>query len=42
VLSRLTGDDFCMLLTHASSEVALDYADSIRKDVSTLRYLEGD
>ena len=42
VLSRLTGDDFCMLLTHASTEAALDYADSIRKDVSTLRYLEGD
>jgi diguanylate cyclase (GGDEF)-like protein len=42
VLSRLTGDDFCMLLTHASSEAALKYANGIREDVSALRYLEGD
>ena len=42
VLSRLTGDDFCMLLTHASSEAAFNYANGIRKDVSALRYLEGD
>jgi len=42
VLSRLTGDDFCMLLTHASSEAALNYANGIREDVSALRYLEGD
>jgi diguanylate cyclase (GGDEF)-like protein len=42
VLSRLTGDDFCMLLTHASQEAALEYANSIRENVSALRYLEGD
>jgi len=42
VLSRLTGDDFCMLLTHASSDAALDYANGVRKRASALRYLEGD
>ena len=42
VLSRLTGDDFCMLLTHASSAEALDYANSVRDRASSLRYLEGD
>jgi diguanylate cyclase (GGDEF)-like protein len=42
VLSRLTGDDFCMLLTHASSEEALDYANSVRDRGSSLRYLDGD
>ena len=42
VLSRLTGDDFCMLLTHANSEAALDYANSIRSKAAALRFLEGD
>ena len=42
VLSRLTGDDFCMLLTHASSNAALDYAKKLRKRMLSLRYLEGD
>ena len=42
VLSRLTGDDFCMLLTHASAEAAFDYANGIRKNAAVLRYLEGD
>lgn len=42
VLSRLTGDDFCMLLTHATTETALEYANSIREGASALRYLEGD
>jgi diguanylate cyclase (GGDEF)-like protein len=42
VLSRLTGDDFCMLLTHANSEAALDYANRIREGATALRYLEGD
>jgi len=42
VLSRLTGDDFCMLLTHANSDVALDYANRVRDRASALRYLEGD
>jgi len=42
VLSRLTGDDFCMLLTHANSDTALDYANRVRDQASDLRYLEGD
>ena len=42
VLSRLTGDDFCMLLTHANSDAALAYANGIRDRATTLRYLEGD
>ena len=42
VLSRLTGDDFCMLLTHADSEAALEYANKIREKGAALRYLEGD
>jgi len=42
VLSRLTGDDFCMLLTNASSDKALEYANIIRKKGESLRYLEGD
>ncbi len=42
VLSRLTGDDFCLLLTHADSEAALDYANRLRGKSSALRYLEGD
>jgi diguanylate cyclase (GGDEF)-like protein len=42
VLSRLTGDDFCILLTHASDEDALALAQDIRKRSEALRYLEGD
>jgi EAL domain-containing protein (putative c-di-GMP-specific phosphodiesterase class I) len=42
VLSRLSGDDFCMLLTHASSDAALDYANVVRSGTSALRYLQGD
>lgn len=42
VLSRLTGDDFCMLLTHADTDAALEYASEIREKGATLRYLEGD
>ena len=42
VLSRLTGDDFCMLLTHADSDAAYDYAQRIREQGTALRYLEGD
>jgi len=42
VLSRLTGDDFCMLLTHADSEKALEYANLVREKGKVLRYLEGD
>ena len=42
VLSRLTGDDFCLLLTDADSVEALEYANSVREKTSALRYLEGD
>ena len=42
VLSRLTGDDFCILLTHASDDDALELAQDIRKRSEALRYLEGD
>ncbi len=42
VLSRLTGDNFCMLLTHANSAAALAYANAIRGKAMALRYLEGD
>jgi len=42
VLSRLAGDEFCMLLTHASSDAALKYANKLRSRASALRYLEGD
>ena len=39
VLSRLTGDEFCMLLTHATPDAAFEYANNIRENISTLRYL---
>ncbi len=42
VLSRLTGDDFCLLLTDADSDAALDYANAVREKTAALRYLEGD
>ena len=42
VLSRLTGDDFCMLLTHADPDSAYDYAQKIRDRGESLRYLQGD
>ena len=42
VVSRLTGDDFCILLTHAESRSAMDLAQTIRKNGQSLRYLEGD
>jgi len=42
VLSRLTGDDFCLLLTHATTDTALEYAQAIREKGNALRYLEGD
>ncbi len=42
VLSRLTGDDFCMLLTNADVDAALDYAQRIRARGAELRYLQGD
>ena len=42
VVSRLTGDDFCILLTHADCRSAMDLAQIIRKNGQSLRYLEGD
>lgn len=42
VLSRLTGDEFCILLTDADAETALQYAHEIREKRAALRYLEGD
>ena len=42
VLSRLTGDDFCILLTHANAEQGLALANEVREKGQSLRYLEGD
>jgi diguanylate cyclase (GGDEF)-like protein len=42
VLSRLTGDDFCILLTHADAEEGLELAHQVREKGQSLRYLEGD
>jgi diguanylate cyclase (GGDEF)-like protein len=42
VVSRLTGDEFCILLTHSSEEDALQLAGQIREQGRELRYLEGD
>jgi diguanylate cyclase (GGDEF)-like protein len=41
VLSRLTGDDFCVLLTHADSDSAVEFASQVREKGASLRYLEG-
>ncbi len=42
VISRLTGDDFCILLTHANADDALKLAETAREEGKKLRYLEGD
>jgi len=42
VLSRLTGDDFCILLTHATGPEGLELARQVREKGQSLRYLEGD
>ena len=42
VVSRLTGDDFCILLAHSDGEKALELAAKIREKGTALRYLEGD
>lgn len=42
VVSRLTGDDFCILLTHAEDDAAMHHATAIRKRGEALRYLQGD
>jgi len=41
VVSRLTGDDFCILLTHADSDQAIELAQEIREKGQALRYLKG-
>jgi diguanylate cyclase (GGDEF)-like protein len=42
VLSRLTGDDFCILLTHADGNAGLELAQKVREKGQSLRYLAGD
>jgi len=42
VVSRLTGDDFCILLTHSDSDTAMQLAQEIRDKGQALRFLEGD
>lgn len=42
VLSRLAGDEFCILLTHAEAATALQFANDIREKRSAMRYLQGD
>ena len=42
VVSRLTGDDFCILLTHSDQQAALELAQTLRDKSQALRYLEGD
>ncbi len=42
VVSRLTGDDFCILLTDADDDTAMKFARDVRKKGEALRYLEGD
>jgi diguanylate cyclase (GGDEF)-like protein len=42
VATRLTGDDFAVLLTHSTVEEALDLTTSVRSKCEQLRYLQGD
>ena len=42
VATRLTGDDFVILLTHSTVEQAMDLVDLVRKSGDKLRYLQGD
>ncbi|MEM7504167.1 MAG: EAL domain-containing protein [Pseudomonadota bacterium] len=42
VATRLTGDEFAILLTHSSQEDALALANAVRKRGDELRYLQGD
>ena len=42
VATRLTGDDFAILMTHSSVDDALELTARIRKDGQKLRYLQGD
>lgn len=42
VATRLTGDDFAVMLTHADDTAAMELAVSLRKNGDQLRYLRGD
>ena len=42
VASRLTGDDFAILLTRSDQQQALALTDTVRKNGDQLRFLEGD
>ena len=42
VATRLTGNDFVILLTHSDVEEAMALTNKIRKESKVLRYLEGD
>ncbi len=42
VATRLTGDDFVILLTHSSADDALELTSKIRNHRHELRYLQGD
>jgi diguanylate cyclase (GGDEF)-like protein len=42
VATRLTGDDFAILLTNSSEDQALELAHAVRKNGDQLRYLQGD
>jgi len=42
VATRLTGDDFVILLTHSTLEQAMELVDKVRKNGDKLRYLQGD
>ena len=42
VATRLTDDDFVVLLTHSDVSAAIDLTEAIRKESHVLRYLKGD
>ncbi|MEE8539004.1 MAG: EAL domain-containing protein, partial [Woeseiaceae bacterium] len=42
VATRLTGDDFAILLTHSTVDQALDMTTAVRRMGEQLRYLQGD
>jgi diguanylate cyclase (GGDEF)-like protein len=42
VATRLTDDDFVILLTHSDIRAAIDLTEAIRRDSHVLRYLRGD
>ncbi len=42
IVSRINGDEFCMLLTHTTAEEALSHAQMLRDAMASMRYLEGD